>query len=179
MRKFLSLLLALLLLSGCKGKKLNKTEHREEQKSERKEVKDSSTHVEKNQKVSTFDLQKSQSYEITLESDKDSAGNAKELVYYRIRDGDSETIRVQGGKVTLKTIDNISKSLHQADSTLVINNQISQKSEVKKQETSQSKEVEKQVRGTPIRYIFWILVIGVLVYVAWRLKLFRRKLNRF
>ena len=173
MRKFLSLLLALLLLTGCKGKKLNKTEHREEQKSERKEVKDSSTHVEKTQKVSTFDLQKSQSYEITLESDKDSAGNAKELVYYRIRDGDSETIRVQGGKVTLKTINNLSKSLQQVDSTLVINNKLSQKSKVKKQETSQNKQVERQVQDKPIRYIFWILVVGVLVYVAWRLKLFR------
>ncbi len=179
MRKKLYLLLVLMVLFGCRSKKSNQTEHREEQRSERKEVKDSSSHVEKSQKVAIFDLQHSQSYELTLESDRDSMGNAKELVYYRIRDGDSETIRVQGGKVTLKTIDNISKSLHQADSTLVINNQISQKSEVKKQETSQSKEVEKQVRGTPIRYIFWILVIGVLVYVAWRLKLFRRKLNRF
>lgn len=173
MRKFLSLLLALLLLTGCKGKKLNKTGHREEQRSERKEVKDSATRVEKAQKVSTFDLQQFQSYEITLESEKDSTENAKELVYYRIRDGDSETIRVRNGKVTLKSINNISKSLHQADSTLVINNQISQKSEVKKQEASQSKQVEKQVQGTPIRYIFWILVVGVLVYVAWRLKLFR------
>lgn len=173
MRKFLSLLLALLLLTGCKGKKLNKTEHREEQRSERKEVKDGATRVGKAQKVSTFDLQQFQSYEITLESEKDSTGNAKELVYYRIRDGDSETIRVRNGKVTLKSINNISKSLHQADSTLVINNQISQKSEVKKQEASQSKQVEKQVQGTPIRYIFWILVVGVLVYVAWRLKLFR------
>lgn len=173
MRKILYSLLALLLLTGCRSKKSNRTEHREEQKSAIKEVKDSSTHVEKSQKVSTFDLQHSQSYELTLESDRDSMGNAKELVYYRIRDGDSETIRVQGGKVTLKTIDNLSKSLHEADSTLVINNQISQKSEVKKQETNQSKQVEKQVQGTPIRYIFWILVVLVLVYVAWRLKLFR------
>ena len=172
MRKKLYLLLALMLLLGCRSKKLNKTEHREEQR-KRKETKDSSSHIEKSQKVVTFDLQHSQSYELTLESDRDSMGNAKELVYYRIRDGDSETIRVQGGKVTLKTIDNLSKSLHEADSTLVINNQISQKSEVKKQETNQSKQVEKQVQGTPIRYIFWILVVGVLVYVAWRLKLFR------
>ena len=173
MRKKLYLLLALMVLFGCKSKKSNQTEHREERQSERKETKDSSSHVEKSQKVVTFDLQHSQSYELTLESDRDSMGNAKELVYYRIRDGDSETIRVQGGKVTLKTIDNLSKSLQQADSTLVINNQISQKSEVKKQETNQSKQVEKQVQGTPIRYIFWILVVGVLVYVAWRLKLFR------
>lgn len=173
MRKKLYLLLAILLLTGCKSKKSNRTEHREEQWSEIKETKGSSTHVEKVQKVSTFDIQQSQSYEITLESDSDSVGNAKEVVYHRIRDGDGETIRVRNGKVTLKAINNISKSLHQADSTLVINNQISQKSEVKKQEASQSKQVEKQVQGTPIRYIFWILVVGVLVYVAWRLKLFR------
>ncbi len=173
MRKILYLLLPLLLLIGCRSKKSSRTEHREEQRSERKETKDSSIHVEKSQKVVTFELQHSQSYEITLESDRDSVGNAKEVVYHRIRDGDSETIRVQGGKVTLKAIDNLSKRLHEADSTLVINNQISQKSEIKKQEASQSKQVEKQVQGTPIRYIFWILVVGVLVYVAWRLKLFR------
>ena len=173
MRKKLYLLLAILLLTGCKSKKSNRTEHREEQWSEIKETKGSFTHVEKAQKVSTFDIQQSQSYEITLESDSDSVGNAKEVVYHRIRDGDGETIRVRNGKVTLKAINNISKSLHQADSTLVINNQISQKSEIKKQEASQSKQVEKQVQGTPIRYIFWILVVGVLVYVAWRLKLFR------
>ena len=173
MRKKLYLLLALMVLFGCKSKKSNRTEHREERQSERKEIKDSSSHVEKSQKVATFDLQYSQSYELTLESDRDSMGNAKELVYYRIRDGDSETIRVQGGKVTLRTTDNLSKRLQQSDSTLVINNQISQKSEVKKQKASQSKQVEKHVQDTPIRYIFWILVVGVLVYVAWRLKLFR------
>ena len=101
MRKIMYLLLALLLLGSCRSKKLNRTEHREEQRSERKETKDSSTRVEKSQKVSTFEVQQSQSYEVTLESEKDSAGNAKELVYYRIRDGDSETIRVRNGKVTL------------------------------------------------------------------------------
>ena len=173
MRKILYSLLALLLLTGCRSKKSNRTEHREERQSERKEIKDGSSHVEKSQKVATFDLQHSQSYELTLESDRDSMGNAKEVVYHRIRDGDKETIRVQGGKVTLRTIDNLSKSLHEADTTLYIDNKISQKSEVKKQEASQSKQVEKQVQGTPIRYIFWILVVGVLVYVVWRLKLFR------
>jgi len=173
MRKFLSLLLALLLLTGCKGKKLNKTEHREEQRSERKEVKDSATRVEKAQKVSTFDLQQFQSYEITLESEKDSTGNAKELVYYRIRDGDSETIRVRNGKVTLKSINNISKSLHQADSTLVINNQISQKSETKNQYLQQSKQVQKEVKKTPFIFIIGVLILVVVAWILWRLKLFR------
>nr|DAS36020.1 MAG TPA: lipoprotein [Caudoviricetes sp.] len=173
MRKILYLLLALLLLTGCKGKKLNKTEHREEQQSERKETKDSSIQVEKSQKVATFDLQHSQSYELTLESDRDSVGNAKEVVYHRIRDGDSETIRVQGGKVTLKTIDNISKSLHQADSTLVINNKLSQKSETKNQYLQQSKQVQKEVKKTPFIFIIGVLILGVVAWILWRLKLFR------
>ena len=90
MRKKLYLLLALMVLFGCRSKKSSRTEHREEQRSERKEVKDSSTRVEKPQKVATFDLQHSQSYELTLESDKDSIGHSKEVVYYRIRDGDSD-----------------------------------------------------------------------------------------
>ena len=173
MRKFLSLLLALILLFGCRSKKINRTELKEEQKTERKELKDSATHVEKAQKVSTFDLQQSQSYEITLESDKDSIGNAKDVVYYRARDGDSETIRVQGGKVTIKTIENHSKSLQQADSTLVIDNKISKKSETKNIYTEHKKEVQKEVKTIPIALIISALIIGVFALLLWRFKLFR------
>ena len=173
MRKKLYLLLALMVLIGCKSKKSNRTEHREEQRSERKEAKDSSTHVEKAQKVSTFEIQQSQLYEIILESDKDSVGNAKDVVYYRARDGDSETIRVQGGKVTIKTIENHSKSLQQADSTLTINNKISQKSETKNVYTEHKKEVQKEVKTIPIALIISALIIGVFALLLWRFKLFR------
>ena len=173
MRKFLSLLLALMLLTSCRSKKINKTELKEEQKSERKEVKDSTTHVEKAQKVSTFEIQQSQLYEITLESDKDSVGNAKDVIYYRARDGDSETIRVQGGKVTIKTIENHSKSLQQADSTLVIDNKISKKSETKNIYTEHKKEVQKEVKTIPIALIISALIIGLFALLLWRFKLFR------
>lgn len=173
MRKILYLLLAILLLTGCRSKKSNRTEYREEQKSERKEVKDSSTHVEKAQKVSTFEIQQSQSYEITLESDKDSIGNTKEVVYYRIRDGDKETIRVQGGKVMIKTIDNLSKSLQQADTTLYIDNKISQKSEIQSQYTQHSKHVDKDIKTIPISLIITALLLGVFALLLWRFKLFR------
>lgn len=173
MRKILYSLLALLLLTGCRSKKSNRTEHREEQRSERKGTKDSSSHVEKSQKVATFDLQYSQSYELTLESDRDSMGNAKEVVYHRIRDGDSETIRVQGGKVTLRTIDNLSKSLKQADTTLYIDNKIIQKSETKNQYIEQSKQVQKEIKKTPSAFIIGALILGVIAILLWRLKLFR------
>lgn len=167
------LLLALLLLGSCRSRKLNRTEHREEQRSERKETKDSSTRVEKSQKVSTFEVQQSQSYEVTLESEKDSAGNAKELVYYRIRDGDSETIRVRNGKVTLKTVDNLSKSLQQADTTLYIHSQVSQKSEAKNQYLQQSKQAQKEIKKIPSAFIIGALILGVVAWILWRLKLFR------
>lgn len=173
MRKILYLLLALGLTFSCKSKKSNRTELKEEQRSERKEVKDSSTRVEKSQKVSTFNLQQSQTYEITLESDKDSVGNAKEVVYYRIRDGDKESIRVQGGKVTLKTIDNLSKNLQQADTTLYIDNKINQKSEIQNQYTQASKKVQKEVRTIPFAFIIGALLIGAIALLLWRLKLFR------
>ena len=173
MRKKLYLLLALMVLFGCGSKKSNRTELKEEQKSERKEVKDNSTHVEKSQKVSAFEVQQSQSYEISLESDRDSIGNAKELVYYRIRDGDKETIRVQGGKVTLKTIDNLSKSLQQADTTLYIDNKISQKSEIQSQYAQAAKQVQKEVKTIPFALIIGALLIGVIALLLWRLKLFR------
>ena len=173
MKKKLYLLLALMVLFGCGSKKSNRTELKEEQKSERKEVKDNSTHVEKVQKVSVFDLQQSQSYEITLESDKDSVGNAKEVVYYRIRDGDKETIRVHGGKVTLRTIDNLSKSLQQADTTLYIDNKISQKSEIQSQYAQAAKQVQKEVITIPFALIIGALLIGVIALLLWRLKLFR------
>jgi hypothetical protein len=173
MRKKLYLLLALMVLFGCGSKKSNRTEHREERQSERKETKDSSIQVEKSQKVSTFEVQQSQLYEVTLESEKDSAGNAKELVYYRIRDGDSETIRVRNGKVTLKTIDNISKSLQQADSTLYIHSQVSQKSETKNQYLQQSKQVQKEVKKIPSTFIIGTLILGVVAWIFWKLKPFR------
>ena len=173
MRKKLYLLLALMVLFGCGSKKSNRTELKEEQKRERKEVKDSTTHVEKAQKVSTFEIQQSQSYEITLESDKDSVGNAKDVVYYRARDGDSETIRVQGGKVTIKTIENHSKSLQQADTTLYIDNKINQKTETKNVYTEHKKEVQKEVKTIPITLIISALIIGVFALLLWRFKLFR------
>lgn len=173
MRKKLYLLLALMVLIGCKSKKSNRTEHREEQRSERKEVKDSATHIEKSQKVSAFEVQQSQSYEITLESDKDSIGHSKEVVYYRIRDGDSETIRVINGRVTLKTIDTHSKSLQQANSTLVIDNNIRQKSETQNQYTQHSKQVDKDIKTIPISLIIAALLLGVFALLLWRFKLFR------
>ena len=167
MKKKLYLLLALMVLFGCRSKKVKSEELKVKSETAVTKVKDSSTHIEKAQKVSTFDLQHSQSYELTLESDRDSVGNAKEVVYYRIRDGDSETIRVINGRVTLKTIDTHSKSLQQADSTLTITTNTKEQSILKTQTVRRELQKDKEVKVNSYTWIFFcVLFIIVLFFLS-------------
>ena len=167
MKKKLYLLLALMVLFGCRSKKVKSEELKVKSETAVTKVKDSATHIEKAQKVSTFDLQHSQSYELTLESDRDSVGNAKEVVYYRIRDGDSETIRVINGRVTLKTIDTHSKSLQQADSTLTITTNTKEQSILKTQTARREVQKDKEVKVNSYTWIFFcVLFIIVLFFLS-------------
>ena len=167
MKKKLYLLLALMVLFGCRSKKVKSEELKVKSETAVTKVKDSSTHIEKAQKVSTFDLQHSQSYELTLESDKDSIGHSKEVVYYRIRDGDSETIRVINGRVTLKTIDTHSKSLQQADSTLTIITNTKEQSILKTQTARCEVQKDKEVKVNSYTWIFFcVLFIIVLFFLS-------------
>ena len=167
MKKKLYLLLALMVLFGCRSKKVKSEELKVKSETAVTKVKDSATHIEKAQKVSTFDLQHSQSYELTLESDRDSVGNAKEVVYYRIRDGDSETIRVINGRVTLKTIDTHSKSLQQADNTLTITTNTKEQSILKTQTARREVQKDKEVKVNSYTWIFFcVLFIIVLFFLS-------------
>ena len=167
MKKKLYLLLALMVLFGCRSKKVKSEELKVKSETAVTKVKDSSTHIEKAQKVSTFDLQHSQSYELTLESDKDSIGHSKEVVYYRIRDGDSETIRVINGRVTLKTIDTHSKSSQQADSTLTIITNTKEQSILKTQTARRQVQKDKEVKVNSYTWIFFcVLFIIVLFFLS-------------
>lgn len=167
MKKKLYLLLALIVLLGCRSKKVKSEELKVKSETAVTKVKDSSTRVEKAQKVATFDLQHSQSYELTLESDKDSIGHSKEVVYYRIRDGDSETIRVINGRVTLKTIDTHSKILQQADSTLTITTNTREQSILKTQTARREVQKDKEVKVNSYTWIFFcVLFIIVLFFLS-------------
>ena len=168
MRKFLSLLLALILLFGCRSKKLNKTEHREEQRSERKEVKDSSSHVEKAQKVSAFELQQSQSYEITLESDKDEMGNSKDLYFTRMRDGPNESLVIRGGKATIHINQNNNQALTQEDTIIQENTITSQQQATIVQEQRQTTKSQKQVSTLPWWLIASALLLGLLIFIRFK-----------
>ena len=168
MRKKLYLLLALMVLFGCRSKKSNLTEHREEQRSERKEVKDSSTLVEKAQKVSTFELQQSQSYEITLESDKDEMGNSKDLYFTRMRDGPNEALVIRGGKTTIHINQNNNQALTQEDIITHENTITSQQQATIAQEQRETTKSQKQVSTLPWWLIASALLLGLLIFIRFK-----------
>lgn len=176
MKKIIIALLAFLALVGCRTKKVETYAQRQIQKEHFIHYKDSTQLFAYNSHSSQFSHSSQENYEIELESLTDSVGNPRELIYTRIRDGDTETIRVTNGKVKLRTTSTHSKSLQQADGTLLYNTKIQTKTEAKKHNYTQVKQVDKQVKSSPIRHTLWLLLLALLVYICWKYKLFRWKI---
>ena len=176
MRKLTLLLLAFLALVGCRTRKVATTEQRQVQKEHFIHYKDSSQLFAYQAHGLQQSLVSHQDYELELESLTDSTGTPRELVYYRIRDGDNETIRVLNGRVKIKATNTHSKSLQQADSTLTINTQIQTKTEAQKYQNQYTQQSRKHTQSSPVRHTLWLLLLAVLVFILWRLKLFRRKI---
>lgn len=175
MKKIIIALLAFLALVGCKTKKVETHTQRQIQKEHFIHYKDSSQLFVYQGRKTDLSEQSNQSFELELESLTDSVGNPRELIYTRIRDGDSETIRVTNGKVKLRTTNTYSKSLQQADSTLLYNTKIQTKTEAQKHKYVQFKQVNKQVKSSPVRHTLWLLLLALLVYICWKYKPFRWK----
>ena len=114
----IGLVLILLGLLGCRTRKVSTTEQKQVQKERIIKYKDSTALFQQHEQTLQLDTHASQEYEVTVESDKDSVGNSKELTYTRIRDGDNETIRVRGGKVKITTKSSLSNSQIVANTTL-------------------------------------------------------------
>ena len=176
MRKLTLLLLAFLALVGCRTRKVASTEQRQVQKEHFIHYKDSSQLFAYQAHKTDLSDQFDTSFELELESLTDSVGNPRELIYTRIRDGDSETIRVTNGKVKIKATNSHSKSQQQADSALYNNSYTHIKSEAQKHEYVQFKQVNKQVKSSPVRHTLWLLLLAILVFILWKYKPFRWKI---
>lgn len=175
MRKLTLLLLAFLALVGCRTRKVESHEQKQVQKEHFITYKDSSQLFTYQSHKTDLSEQSDQSFELELESLTDSIGNPRELIYTRIRDGDNETIRVLNGRVKIKATNTHSKSYQQADSTLYNNSYTRIKTEAKTDKYTQHKQVSKQVKSSPVRHIFWLLLLAVLVFILWKYKPFRWK----
>lgn len=172
MNRIIIALLAFLSLIGCRTRKVKTTEQKQVQKERIIKYKDSMAFLQQNAQTLQLDTHALQEYEVTLESDKDSVGNSKELVYYRIRDGDNETIRVTGGKVKISAKSSLSNSLIEANSTLT--NTITQKTNEKRYTSTETTILHKtkEVKGIVIRW-WWIAIVLLAMWIGWRYKVFR------
>ena len=170
MRKKLYLLLALMVLFGCRSKKVKSEELKVKSETAVTKVKDSSSHVEKSQKVSAFELQQSQSYHITLESDKDEMGNSKDLYFTRMRDGPNEALVIRGGKATIHINQNNNQALTQEDTITQESTITSQQQATIVQEQRQTTKSQKQVSAVPWWLIVSTLLLGLLIFIFIRFK---------
>jgi hypothetical protein len=172
MGRILMLLLAFLALIGCRTRKTTIEEQKRVQKERFIKYKDSMALFQQNTQALQLDTHALKEYEVTLESDRDSVGNSKELVYYRIRDGDNETIRVIGGKVKITAKNSLSNSLIEAKATLTNTVIQSSKEERRINESITMAYKTKEVKGIAIKW-WWIVVVLVVVWIGWQYKVFR------
>ena len=156
MNRIIIALLAFLTLIGCRTRKTTIEEQKQ---------------VQKERIIKYKDTHALQEYEVTLESDKDSVGNSKELVYYRVRDGDNETIRVSGGKVKITAKNSLSNSLIEANTTLT--NTITKKTDEKRYTSTEATILHKTKEVKGIIKWWWIAVVLLTVWIGWRYKVFR------
>ena len=172
MNRIIVVLWALLVRIGCRTRKVATIEQKRVQKERFIKYKDSTAVLQQNAQTLQLDAHALQEYEVTLESDKDSAGNSKELVYYRIRDGDNEMRRVSGGKVKISGKSSLSNSLIEANSTLTNTVIQGSKEERRISEAITMAYKTKEVKGIVIRW-WWIAVVLLAVWIGWRYKVFR------
>ncbi|MFJ1491988.1 hypothetical protein [Capnocytophaga canis] len=178
MKLLLNLLLFLLFFTGCKTKRVQ-IEKSEEVVSDHRQVKkDSVFGQEKQGKMVVFELDNSQVFELDLET-ADGLGY-RELTFERIRSPAGEKIIVRGGKVRIKTSANTSEKITKKDTLQV--NSTSVRTNIQENKTTESKSFNKQKEvktqgftfGGYLSLILWILVLGTLIFLVWRLKLFRK-----
>jgi len=173
MNRIIIALLAFLALIGCRTRKTTIEEQKQFQKERIIKYKDSMALFQQNTQTLQLDTYASQEYEVTVESDKDSVGNSKELVYYRIRDGDNETIRVSGGKVKITTKSNLSNSQIVANTTL---DNITKANTYFIAQRHSETAFSHKTKNVKSSYLYLIAIIVVLLIAFYFI---RNKLKRF
>ena len=170
MNRIIIALLAFLTLIGCRTRKeVTNTEQKQVQKERIIKYKDSTALFQQNTQTLQLDTHASQEYEVTIESDKDSIGNSKELVYYRIRDGNNEMIRVRGGKVKITTKNSLSNSQIVANTTLDNITKANTYFIAQRHSETAFSHKTKEVSSVMSYWWVWLLMV-LLVWLCWRFR---------
>lgn len=157
-------ILTLMLLLGCKSKKSSRTEHREEYRSERREVKDSITEQQQ-RRERTFDLRQAHSYELTLEGDSLEVKSEKRIV--KNDKGEQayiEVLKVKGGKAVIKMKQEAHQEAHAAES--VEAHQHMKQVREAKEERQATETIQREEQRVGRGLAWWISGLA-LVVVLW------------
>ena len=170
MNRIIIALLAFLTFIGCRTRKeVTTTEQKQIQKERIIKYKDSTVLFQQNTQTLQLDTHASQEYEVTVESDKDSVGNSKELTYTRIRDGDNETIRVSGGKAVIRVKSEKRKAKSEIAATLT-NTIITTNNELRNTESATAFSHKTKEVNSVMSYWWTWLLMALLVWLCWRFR---------
>lgn len=164
MRKIIYILLALLLLSGCRSKKVTSEARKVTSEAVGVRVTDSTTEQQQRGEVRTFDLRQAQSYELTLEGDSLEVKSEKRIV--KNDKGDTafeELIKVKGGKAVIKMKQEARQEAHAVES-VETHQQMKQVREAKEErQATETIQREEQRAGRGLAWwISGLLLVGAL-----------------
>ncbi|MDO4782632.1 MAG: hypothetical protein Q4A09_05360 [Capnocytophaga felis] len=178
--RILILLICLSWLTSCKTKHVQ-IERKEEKHKEIKKSQKDSVFEQVAESRNQFFLRENEIIsQFELETEKDSTGQSKTLEFERIRSPSGEKIIVRGGKVKIKTSAQTSEKITKKDTLQLNNTSVRTSENTQKITENKSFKKQKEVKtqgftfGGYLSLIFWILVLGTLIFLAWRLKLFRQ-----
>lgn len=164
MRKIVYILLALLLLGGCRSKKVKSEVRKETSEAVGVRVTDSITQAQQRGEVRTFDLRQAQSYELTLEGDSLEVKREKRIVKNdKGEQAHIEALQVKGGKAVIKIKQEAQQEAHAAES-VETHRQVKQVREVK-EERQATETIQREEQRAGRGLVWWIsglLLVGAL-----------------
>ena len=173
MRKIVYILLALLLLGGCRSKKVTSEVRKETSEAVGVRVTDSITQAQQRGEVRTFDLRQAQSYELTLEGDSLEVKSEKRIMKNEAGEqAHIEVLKVKGGKAIIKMKQEARQEAHVAES-VEAHKQMKQVREAKEErQAMETLHREEQRAGRGLAW--WISGLALVVVLWLGYKIIRR-----
>lgn len=165
MKKIMYLLLAFLLLGGCRSKKVKSEVRKVTSEAVGVRVTDSITQAQQWGEVHTFDLRQAQSYELTLEGDSLEVKSEKRIV--KNEKGEQahiEVLKVKGGKAVIKMKQEAQQEAHAVE-TVETHRQVKMIREVH-QERQATETIRREEQRAGRGLVWWISRLA-LVLVLW------------
>lgn len=173
MRKIIYILLALMLLLGCRSKKVKSEERKKSSETVEVRAKDSISQAQQWDEVHTFDLRQTHSYELTLEGDSLEVKSEKRIVKNdKEEQAYIEVLKVKGGKAVIKMKQEEGQEAHAVE-TVEAHKQMKQVREAKEErQATETLQREEQRAGRGL--VWWISGLALVVALWFAYKIVRR-----